>query len=73
MTQGKAKRWICACASALALLPAACATPSGTAGSAITPGVVTVTPPPEDATGFVLAAQTGGAPAAPASTPRPAP
>jgi len=73
MTPSKKERWICACAAALALLPTACATPSGTAGATIAPSIVALTPPPEEATGFVLAAQTSGAPTTgPVARPAPA-
>jgi glutaminase len=61
------------CALALALLPTACATPTGTASPAIGAGSVAYTPALEEQpTGFVLAAQTTAAPA-PQPAPRPAP
>jgi glutaminase len=62
--QPRARGWCLACACALALSATGCATSGGTADPAVGSGTVALTPPPDPATGFVLATQTTGAPAA---------
>jgi glutaminase len=57
---------------ALALSATACATSGGTADRAIGSGTVALTPPPAPPSGFMLAAQTTGAPAPPPAA-KPAP